>query len=47
MNKTVVCFGVHTDGNVVKQIGKSYILQPAVIPAKREIKWYEDKITKK
>ena len=41
---TVVNVFVIKDGNsVVKQIGRSVILQPAVKPGNRTIKWYEDK----
>lgn len=31
------------ENSVVKQIGRSVILQPAVKPGNRTIKWYEDK----
>lgn len=36
-------FVVKEENSVVKQIGRSVILQPAVKPANRSIKWYEDK----
>lgn len=40
----VVNVFVVKDGNsVVKQIGRSVIMQPAVKPGNRSIKWYEDK----
>lgn len=31
------------ENSVVKQIGRSVILQPVVKPCNRSIKWYEDK----
>ena len=36
-------FEVKKENSVVKQIGRSVILQPAVKPCNRSIKWYEDK----
>lgn len=36
-------FEVKKENSVVKQIGRSVILQPVVKPGNRSIKWYEDK----
>ncbi|MGN0263924.1 MAG: hypothetical protein ACI4DX_05995 [Oliverpabstia sp.] len=36
-------FEVKKENSVVKQIGRSVILQPAVKPVYGSIKWYEDK----
>lgn len=36
-------FVTKNECSVVKQIGRSVILQPAVKPGNKTIKWYEDK----
>lgn len=36
-------FVIKDENSVVKQIGRSVILQPAAKPGNRSIKWYEDK----
>lgn len=36
-------FVLKEENSLVKQIGRSVILQPAVKPCSRSIKWYEDK----
>lgn len=36
-------FEVKKESSVVKQIGRSVIMQPAVKLDNRSIKWYEDK----
>lgn len=36
-------FVIKHENSVVKQISRSVILQPAVKPCNRSIKWYEDK----
>ena len=36
-------FVIKEENSLVKQIGRSVIMQPAVKPDNRSIKWYEDK----
>lgn len=41
--KVANTFAVQTENKVVKRISRSVILQSAVKPAEKSIRWYEDK----